>query len=281
MTIAFYKVKNKMGYERHTFDTMSADEIRTKLNELSDEELMCYDISTPLTAEELVESYNDEVLDGGWWCVLLNDEPKDFANMKKVELHQLKESILEEIHQQISDGKFYDLSTPMVIHFIDGDCSTKMVCTGVGNDSNGVLTFISKGDDGSDYYDVGEELMQIDTESLLAVLEAVKAEVNKVVERRGLVAQFALFIHRFGKEHPDYDDLVIETTCGQTIARLIIDQRDCDLYRILNHDGVNIEFDFCDAAGNDVVKNIRDLSLEQIGKITNALNLRYMVEFFK
>jgi hypothetical protein len=226
-------------------------------------------------------SYNLPRTDS-WYLLAVEDEQKEFDAQRTLNnLREMKQGVLEEIHQQISDGKFYDLSTPMVIHFIDGDCSTKMVCTGVGNDSNGVLTFINKGDDGSDYYDVGEELMQIDTESLLAVLEAVKAEVNKVVERRGLVAQFALFIHRFGKEHPDYDDLVIETTCGQTIARLIIDQRDCDLYRILNHDGVNIEFDFCDAAGNDVVKNIRDLSLEQIGKITNALNLRYMVEFFK
>ena len=197
-------------------------------------------------------------------------------------LREMKQGVLEEIHQQISDGVEYELSSPYIIHWIDGDDTAKMNCIRVGNDTNGNLYFVTQSEDLHDEFtDMAETLLRYDTESLLAVLEAVKEEVKKVVERRPLVEQFALFIHRFGKEHPDYEDLVIEATCGQSIARLIIDQRDCDLYRILNHDGEYIEFDFCDAAGNDVVKNIRDLSLEQIGKITKALDLRYMVEFFK
>ena len=43
-----------------------------KLAKLSDEELRCYDISTPMTANEFVYDYNDEIIDGSdWWCVII------------------------------------------------------------------------------------------------------------------------------------------------------------------------------------------------------------------
>ena len=76
MILAFYKVINSMGYERHTFDDIcdKPERIKEKLFMLNDDELRCYDMSTPLAAYELAEDYNDEILDGGeWWCVIIND----------------------------------------------------------------------------------------------------------------------------------------------------------------------------------------------------------------
>jgi hypothetical protein len=76
MTLAFYKVDNSLGYERHTFDDIydKPERIKEKLFMLNDDELRCYDMSTPETADELVEDYNDEIIDGsGWWCIVIND----------------------------------------------------------------------------------------------------------------------------------------------------------------------------------------------------------------
>jgi len=74
--LAFYKVGNSLGYERHTFDRIDDNkEILNMLNKLPDDELHIYDIShsgygTPsLSIADLVEDYNNEELDGGWWVV--------------------------------------------------------------------------------------------------------------------------------------------------------------------------------------------------------------------
>lgn len=75
MTLAFYKVENSQGYERHTFD-MWCDRpqvIKEMLSELSDDELRMYDMDSKYDADYFKEDYNDEVLDSGWWCVVIND----------------------------------------------------------------------------------------------------------------------------------------------------------------------------------------------------------------
>ena len=75
MTLAFYKVGNSKGYERHTFD-MWFDRprvIRDMLSQLSDEELKMYDLDYPTDVSIFQDDYNDEELDGGWWCVVIND----------------------------------------------------------------------------------------------------------------------------------------------------------------------------------------------------------------
>lgn len=76
MTLAFYKVDNSQQYGRHEFDYIYDDRkaILDKLSKLSDVELRCYDMSTLKTADEFVEDYNDEIVDGnGWWCVIIPD----------------------------------------------------------------------------------------------------------------------------------------------------------------------------------------------------------------
>jgi hypothetical protein len=75
MTLAFYKVDNSKNYERHTFDVFydRPQVIKEMLSELSDEELHCYDMDNNVDRSIFEDDYNDEVLDGGWWCVVIND----------------------------------------------------------------------------------------------------------------------------------------------------------------------------------------------------------------
>ena len=79
-SLAFYKVDNSLGYERHTFDDIYDDpnRILKMLYNLPDDECRISDLSTNLhrtgmflDLSDLIEDYNDEELDGGWWSVLL------------------------------------------------------------------------------------------------------------------------------------------------------------------------------------------------------------------
>lgn len=82
MTLAFYKVDNELGYGRHTFDDIAdkPEQIKEMLSKLSDEELIIYDLNhygygnvpSPNLAD-FETDYNDEVLDGGWWCVVIKE----------------------------------------------------------------------------------------------------------------------------------------------------------------------------------------------------------------
>jgi hypothetical protein len=87
MKLAFYKVDNSLEYGRHEFDTISdkPEEILEKLRKLPDEEWHLYDISSDsfksrtLNLCEFVEDYNDEELDGGWWCVMIPEKRMVYA----------------------------------------------------------------------------------------------------------------------------------------------------------------------------------------------------------
>ena len=75
MILAFYKVDNSKNYERHTFDKWydKPDVIKSMLSELSDEELRMYDMENMYEVDFFQYDYNNEVLDGGWWCVVINN----------------------------------------------------------------------------------------------------------------------------------------------------------------------------------------------------------------
>lgn len=75
MILAFYKVDNSKKYERHTFDMWCdrPDVIKEMLSELRDDELHCYDMDNNIDRNIFQDDYNDEDLDGGWWCVVIND----------------------------------------------------------------------------------------------------------------------------------------------------------------------------------------------------------------
>lgn len=80
MKLAFYLVDNSQEYDRHTFDNVydNPQKIQELLDKLPPEEVRYYDINpsthgiyrTP-DLLDFKEDYNDEVLDGGWWVVLI------------------------------------------------------------------------------------------------------------------------------------------------------------------------------------------------------------------
>ena len=71
MLLAFYSVGNSQDYERHTFDELydEPEKIKEMLNKLGEDELRVYDIENKYDIDLFQEDYNDEDLDGGWWCV--------------------------------------------------------------------------------------------------------------------------------------------------------------------------------------------------------------------
>ena len=78
--LAFYKVDNHKGFERHTFDEIYNNPklIVRMLLSLKDEDWRIYRF--PEDADILQEDYNDEVLDGGWWMVPLYETEKQPKN---------------------------------------------------------------------------------------------------------------------------------------------------------------------------------------------------------
>lgn len=79
MLLAFYKVDNSKGYERHTFECLDAEETLSMLQKLEEDEWHLYDLSTDsystrtLSVADLQENYNDCDLDGGYWCIVINN----------------------------------------------------------------------------------------------------------------------------------------------------------------------------------------------------------------
>lgn len=80
MTIAFYKVFNSKDFDRDTFKLIYDNriEILQKLNQLKEDEWRTYDMNryagngSP-NALDFEQDYNDEILDGGWWCIVIPD----------------------------------------------------------------------------------------------------------------------------------------------------------------------------------------------------------------
>ena len=85
IAIAFYRVDNSLDYDRYTFDDVydKPDEIMRMLRLLPEEEWRYYDMSKAtghdmvMDAADLMNDYNDEVLDGGWWSVLIIEKVKN------------------------------------------------------------------------------------------------------------------------------------------------------------------------------------------------------------
>ena len=79
MTIAFYKVSNSLNFDRHEFDCLSDNpqKILELLHKLPEDEVRFYDADqynwqakSPTLADFEID-YNDEELDGDWWCIVL------------------------------------------------------------------------------------------------------------------------------------------------------------------------------------------------------------------
>ena len=83
MILAFYRVDNSLKYERHTFDDLyeQPNKILDMLKKLDDDEWRLYhtsvygygDVTPCPNMADFEDDYNDEILDGGWWCVVIRD----------------------------------------------------------------------------------------------------------------------------------------------------------------------------------------------------------------
>lgn len=71
MKLVFYTVDNSQDFDRHSFDNMEEEAIFEQLEKLSEYEVRVYDFEHSLDALEFANDYNDELLDGGWWCVII------------------------------------------------------------------------------------------------------------------------------------------------------------------------------------------------------------------
>lgn len=78
MKLAFYKVGNSLGFDRHSFDDMSAEQIEQHLQPLlnDDNEAAIVNLDDEESVEFFTEEFNDEIYDLGWWCVLIRDADK-------------------------------------------------------------------------------------------------------------------------------------------------------------------------------------------------------------
>ena len=72
----FYPVNNNKGYDRHTFDNYTDDkiiaEMLSEVDNLKVYNIDCNNRSKEVCLYDLVEDYNDEELDGGYWMIVLN-----------------------------------------------------------------------------------------------------------------------------------------------------------------------------------------------------------------
>ena len=91
MKIGFYKVDNSLDFDRHSFDDMSAEQIELHLQPLLNDnnEAAIVNLDDKESVEFFTDEYNDELYDGGWWCVLIKDadKPKNPAKVWVVSKH--------------------------------------------------------------------------------------------------------------------------------------------------------------------------------------------------
>jgi len=101
MKLAFYKVDNSLGFDRHSFDDMSAEQIELHLQPLlnDDNEAAIVNLDDDESIEYFTEEYNDEVYDLGWWCVTIPDY--------QTEEEKQAETAIRDEYNRISENEGY------------------------------------------------------------------------------------------------------------------------------------------------------------------------------
>lgn len=104
MIIAFYKVSNSLGYERHTFDELcdQPEKIEEMLQPLLDkDEAAIVNLDDYESVELFADEFNDEVYDDGWWCVALRR--KSLEDM--ISKHSYDE-IVSKVKEEVGEEAF-------------------------------------------------------------------------------------------------------------------------------------------------------------------------------
>ena len=153
MTIAFYKVDNSLNYERHEFDQFcdQPQEVLDMLQRLPEDEVKFYDADkyswqseTPSLAD-FENDYNDEELDGGWWCIVIQEPKEQKETLESMVSKHAYDEIVSKVKVQVGEESF-DYIFPAVkkaleegsgkvreeilIHWLD--CDSVRVCTYCG-----------------------------------------------------------------------------------------------------------------------------------------------------
>lgn len=114
MTIAFYKVNNSLNYERHEFDQFcdQPQEVLDMLQRLPEDEVKFYDADkyswqseTPSLAD-FENDYNDEELDGGWWCIVIQEPKEQKETLESMISKHAYDEIVSKVKEQVGEESF-------------------------------------------------------------------------------------------------------------------------------------------------------------------------------
>lgn len=114
MTIAFYKVNNSLNYERHEFDQFcdQSQEVLDMLQRLPEDEVKFYDADkyswqskTPSLAD-FENDYNDEELDGGWWCIVIQEPKEQKETLESMVSKHAYDEIVSKVKEQVGEECF-------------------------------------------------------------------------------------------------------------------------------------------------------------------------------
>ena len=135
MKLAFYKVSNSKDYERHTFDYIydKPQEILKMLRKLKSDEWIMYDLTETSrstmypTLGDFEEDYNDEMLDGGWWSVIIRDYQTEDEKQTETKIRDEYNRISEnEDYVHIDDMTAF--AKDVLVDILDDDKQDDNVC---------------------------------------------------------------------------------------------------------------------------------------------------------
>lgn len=129
MTIAFYKVNNSLNYERHEFDQFcdQPQEVLDMLQRLPEDEVKFYDADkyswqseTPSLAD-FENDYNDEELDGGWWCIVIQEPKEQKETLESMVSKHAYEEIVSKVKEQVGEKVFQHIFPAIKKALEEGD----------------------------------------------------------------------------------------------------------------------------------------------------------------
>ena len=154
MTIAFYKVDNSLNYERHEFDQFcdQPQEVLDMLQRLPDEEVKFYNTdqyswqSKEPSLADFEEDYNDEELDGGWWCIVIQEPKEQKETLESMISAHAYDEIVAKVKEQVGEESF-DYIFPAVKKALEegsGKVREEILINWLNVDSMRVCTYCGK-----------------------------------------------------------------------------------------------------------------------------------------
>ena len=154
MTIAFYKVDNSLNYERHEFDQFCdrPQEVLDMLQRLPEDEVKFYDAdkyswqSKEPTLADFENDYNDEELDGGWWCIVIQEPKEQKETLESMISAHAYDEIVAKVKEQVGEESF-DYIFPAVKKALEegsGKVREEILINWLNVDSMRVCTYCGK-----------------------------------------------------------------------------------------------------------------------------------------